>query len=451
MVQGRGGRSGCSIRLTDAVPAPIEVPMSTNEKTGRLEQPRVVITGMGALSPLGKSVDELWSGLKAGRSGIAPLTLMDTEGFPCKIGGEVPEFDPTDYLDRKESRRLARFAQLAVGATAEAVANAGLDLEAVGAERVGVIVGSGAGGLPETEEQARTLVNRGGMRISPYYIPMMLANMASANVSRIFGAAGYTNTTITACAAGTQALGEAAQVIRRGVADVMIAGGAEAGICQLGMGGFCNIHALTTHWNDEPERASRPFDADRDGFAPAEGAAILILESEEHALDRGAEIHAELAGAGVTSDAYHLVQPPEDGAGAARAMRMALLDAGLAVEDVDYVNAHGTSTPLNDASETNAIKAVFGEGARAVPISSTKSMIGHSLGASGAIEAVVALKTIEEGVIHPTVNYETPDPACDLDYVPNVAREARVDTVLSNSFGFGGQNACLVFRRYKGR
>ena len=425
--------------------------MSSNKKHSRRDQTRVVITGMGALSPLGKSVDELWSGLKAGRSGIAPLTLVDPEGYPCKIGGEVKDFDPIDYVDRKESRRLARFAQLAVGATAEAVAGAGLDPQAVGPERVGVIVGTGAGGLPETEQQARILVNRGGTRVSPFYIPMMLANMASANVSRIFGASGYTSTTVTACAAGTQALGEAAQVIRRGLADVMISGGAEAGICQLGMAGFCNIHALTTHWNDEPERASRPFDADRDGFAPAEGAAILILESEEHALDRGAEIHAEVAGAGATSDAFHLVQPSQDGDGAARAMRMALQDAELAIDDVDYVNAHGTSTPLNDASETNAIKAVFGEGARAVPISSTKSMLGHSLGASGAIEAVVAVRTIEDGVLHPTVNYETVDPVCDLDYVPNVAREARVDTVLSNSFGFGGQNACLVLRRYSGR
>ena len=278
---------------------------------------------------------------------------------------------------------------------------------------------------------------------------MMLANLASANVSRIFGAAGYTNTVITACAAGTQALGDAAEAIRRGLADVMIAGGAEAGICQLGMGGFCTIRALTTHWNDQPERASRPFDADRDGFAPAEGAATLILESEEHALERGANIRAELVGYGATSDAYHLVHPPEDGEGAARAMRMALKDAGIGPEDVDYVNAHGTSTPLNDPSETVAIKKVFGEHAMGVPISSTKSMIGHSLGASGAIEAVAAIRTIQSGVIHPTINYETPDPACDLDYVPNTARKAEVKTVLSNSFGFGGQNACLVIKKYE--
>lgn len=410
---------------------------------------RVVVTGLGALTPLGNSVHELWSGLISGKSGLAPLTLMDTDGYPCKIGGEVRGFDPTDYVSRKEVRRLARFSQLAIGATAEAVADSGLDVDAVGAERVGVLFGSGSGGLPETEAQARVLVSRGGMRISPLYLPMMLANMASANVSRIFGAAGYTNTVITACAAGTQALGDAAEAIRRGLADVMIAGGAEAGICQLGMGGFCTIRALTTHWNDQPERASRPFDADRDGFAPAEGAATLILESEEHALERGANIRAELVGYGATSDAYHLVHPPEDGEGAARAMRMALKDAGIGPEDVDYVNAHGTSTPLNDPSETVAIKKVFGEHAMGVPISSTKSMLGHSLGASGAIEAVAAIKTIQSGVIHPTINYETPDPACDLDYVPNVARPAEVKMVLSNSFGFGGQNACLVIKKYE--
>ena len=403
---------------------------------------------MGAVSPLGKTVDDLWTGLKAGKSGIAPLTLMDPEGYPCKIAGEVKNFDPLDYVDRKESRRLARFAQLAVGAATEALADAGLTPGEIPPEHVGVIIGSGAGGLPETEEQTRVLVERGPARVSPFFIPMMLANMASANVSRIFSASGYTSTTITACAAGTQALGEASQVIRRGLADVMITGGAEAGICHLGMAGFCKIQALTTRWNDEPERASRPFDADRDGFAPAEGAAILILESEEHALRRGAEILAEVAGSGATSDAFHLVQPAHDGTGAARAMRMAIYDANLNAEDVDYINAHGTSTPLNDASETNAIKAVFGKKAKTIPISSTKSMIGHSLGASGAIEAVAAVRTINEGVIHPTVNYDNPDPMCDLDYVPNVAREAHIDTVLSNSFGFGGQNACLVLRRY---
>lgn len=408
---------------------------------------RVVITGMGALTPLGNSVDEFWSGLKAGRSGIAPLEKVDTEGYPCKVGGEVRGYDVTQHVDRKEARRMALFSQLAIGATVEALADSKLDLPNEDPDRVAVLLGCGSGGLPETDEQARVMVNRGGMRMSPYYIPMMLANMAAANVSRIFGATGYTNTCITACAAGTQAVGEAAEVIRRGAADVVISGGTEAGICQLGLGGFSTIHALTTR-NDEPERASRPFDKDRDGFAPAEGSGILILESLEHAQARGANILAEITGWGVSADAFHLVQPHSEGIGAAKAMKWALEDADASISDVDYINAHGTSTPVNDRSETLAIKALFGEDAKSVPVSSTKSMIGHSLGAAGSLEAIVAVKTIQDGVIHPTINYETPDPDCDLDYVPNTAREADVDLVLSNSFGFGGQNACLVIKRF---
>ncbi len=415
------------------------------DRNGR--QTRAVITGMGALTCLGLSVDEFWEGLKAGRSGIAPLTLTETEGYTCKIGGEVREFDPTKYVDRKEARRLGRFSQLAVGATVEAVEDARLDMQAEDPDRVAVLLGCGAGGLPETDKQSRIMARRHGMRMSPFFIPMMLANMASANVSRIFGATGYTNTCITACAAGTQAIGEAAEVIRRGAADVVITGGTEAGICELGLGGFCTIHALTTR-NDDPERASRPFDMDRDGFAPAEGAGIIILESEERAVARGADFSVEVAGWGVTSDAYHLVQPHADGTGAAKAILVALEDAGLDVEDIDYVNAHGTSTPANDKSETLAIKQALGDHAYKVPVSSTKSMIGHSLGAAGAMEAIACVKTIEDGVVHPTINYETPDPDCDLDYVPNVMREAAVDIALSNSFGFGGQNACLILRRH---
>ncbi|MBI2964628.1 MAG: beta-ketoacyl-ACP synthase II [Chloroflexi bacterium] len=411
-------------------------------------QTRVVVTGLGALTPLGNSVDEFWAGLKAGKSGIAPLTLVDTTDYPTKIGGEVRGYDPTAYVDRKEARRMARFSQLAVGAAAQALADSRLDMSAEQRDRVGVLLGTGIGGLPETEEQGRIMVAKGGMRMSPFFIPMILPNMATANVSRVFGATGFSNTTITACAAGTQAIGEAREAILRRRADVMIAGGAEAGICQLGLGGFCTIQALTRR-NDDPEHASRPFDAKRDGFAPAEGAGIVILESEEHARARGARIYGELAGYGASSDAFHLVQPPEDGAGAARAMKWALEDAGLQPGDVSYINAHGTSTPLNDAAETRAIKLAFGEQARGVPISSTKSMIGHSLGASGGLEAVVSLKTIGEGVIHPTANYEVPDPQCDLDYVPGSARKADVRYVLSNSFGFGGQNACLVFARYE--
>jgi 3-oxoacyl-[acyl-carrier-protein] synthase II len=413
---------------------------------------RVVVTGIGVISAIGHDVDTFWDALKMGKSGVTPLPLEDIDDYPCRIGATVQDFDPTDYMDRKESRRLARFSQLAVAAAAEAYESAGFErLEGVSEEertRFGVLLGTGIGGYPETEAAARVMVKRSGTRISPYYIPMMLPNMAAANVSRVYGATGYIGTTITACAAGTQALGEAAEVIRRGGADVMVAGGAEAGICEIGLGGFSTIHALSTSSNDDPEKASRPFDANRDGFVPAEGSGLLILEDLEHAQNRGATILGELAGWGVTSDAHHLVHPPEDGAGAVRAMQMALNDAGIGPGDVDYINAHGTSTPVNDAAETQAIKTVFGEHAAATPISSTKSMIGHSLGASGGLEAAAAIRTIRDGVIHPTINYENPDPACDLDYVPNVARKADVKTVISNSFGFGGQNACVVLRKF---
>ncbi len=415
--------------------------------TERSERRRVVITGMGAVSPLGLSVAQLWDGLKAGKSGIGPLTLCDTTDYPCKVGGEVRDFDPARYMDVKDVKRMARFSHLAVAATAGAVADARLVMANEDGDRVGVLFGCGSGGLPETEQQVRVLVAKGGLRISPFYIPSMLVNMAAANVSRIHGVTGYTNTCITACAAGTQAIGEATEVIRRGAADVMITGGTEAGICQLGMGGFSTIGALTKR-NEAPDKASRPFDRDRDGFAPSEGAAALVIEGLDHARARGATVHAEIVGWGVTSDAFHLVQPHSEGLGAAKCMTMALKDAGLTTADVDYINAHGTSTPINDAIETMAIKKVFGERARSVPVSSTKSMLGHSLGASGAIEAVACVKSIQDGIVHPTANYETPDPACDLDYVPNKARKLDVEVVLSNSFGFGGQNACLVLRRF---
>ncbi len=409
---------------------------------------RVVVTGIGAVSPLGLTVSDLWEGLKAGKSGIAPLTLCDPVGYPCTIGGEVRGFDPSNYMDAKEVKRLARFSQLAVAATKEAIADARLDIAKEDSDRVGMLVGCGSGGLPETEAQARVLVARGGLRMSPFFIPQMLVNMAAANISRLYGATGYTNTCVTACAAGTQAIGEATEVIRRGGADVVITGGTEAGISLIGMGGFCTIGALTKR-NDAPTKASRPFDKDRDGFAPAEGAGMLILESLEHAQARGARIHAEIIGWGVTSDAFHLVQPHSEGLGAAKCMANALRDAGISTADVDYINAHGTSTPINDAIETMAIKKTFGERAKSVPVSSTKSMIGHALGASGALEAIASIKTIEDGIIHPTVNQETPDPACDLDYVPNLARKADVRVVLSNSFGFGGQNACVVIQRFE--
>ena len=409
---------------------------------------RVVVTGMGAITPLGMTIDEYWGNLVAGKSGIAPGVMCDYSDYPCQIAGEVPEFDAGDFMDRKESRRIARFSQMAVAAAGLAIEDGGLDLSREDPERLGVVMGNGNGGFPVTEENARIMMQRGGMRVSPFFIPMILPNMAAANVSRLYGLKGYTSTVITACAAGNQAIGEAAEAVRRGAADVIIAGGCEAGICQLALGGFNVIKALTRS-NDDPEKASRPFDAKRDGFVPAEAAAVLVIESLEHAIDRGANVLAEVAGYGVSSDAFHAVQPDEDGAGAARAMRWALENAGVGVDEIDYINAHGTSTPKNDHVETLAIKSLFGERAYKVPVSSTKSMIGHALGGAGAVEAVACIQSIQHNEIHPTINYEFADPDCDLDYVPNVSRKTRVDTVLSNSFGFGGQNACLVFRRFE--
>ena len=407
---------------------------------------RVVITGMGAMTPLGESVDEYWDSLVNGRSGIGSMTLCDSSEFPSRISGEVTGFDPGDYIDRREHRRMARFSQMAVAAAAVAIEDSGLNLSKENVDRIGVVMGNGNGGFPTTEDNARILVRRGGMRMSPFFIPMILPNMAAANVSRLYGLKGYTSTVITACAAGTQAIGEAAVALQRGVADVILGGGCEAGISQLGLGGFNVIKALSRQ-NEEPEKASRPFDAKRDGFVPSEGAAVLVMETLEHAESRGAEILAEVTGYGVSSDAFHAVQPDEDGTGAARAIRWAIEDAELKPGDISYINAHGTSTPINDQVETMAIKLAFGNEAYDVPISSTKSMIGHALGGAGAIEGVACVKSIQNGLIHPTINYQHPDPECDLDYVPNEARMADVAHVLSNSFGFGGQNACVVFSR----
>ncbi len=411
------------------------------------DRKRVVVTGMGAVTPLGNTVQEFWDGLVAGRSGIAPMTLCDPSAFPCQIAGEVKGFDPGAYINPREARRMARFSQLALASAQMAVEDAGLDIEKEDQERIGVLLGTGIGSLPTTQETCQDMLSKGGMKINPFFIPMILPNMAAANIARIFGAKGYNSTVITACAASNQSIGEATEAIRRGAVDIVLTGGTEAGISELGLSGFCILKALSTR-NEAPDKASRPFDAERDGFVPAEGAAILILESLEHALDRGAPILAEVAGYGTSCDAFHAVQPDENGEGAARAMRWALADAGTPPEAIDYINAHGTSTPLNDAIETMAIKIIFGEGAYKVPISSTKSMVGHALGGAGALEAVACIKSIQDGVIHPTVNQENPDPSCDLDYVPNAARQQRVDVALSNSFGFGGQNTCTVFRRY---
>ena len=410
---------------------------------------KVVVTGIGAITPLGLTADAFWDNLVAGKSGIGPMTLCDPTDYPCRISGEVSDFDAEQYVSSKEARRMARFSQLAVAAALTAVESAELDMSREDSFRVGVVLGNGNGGFPTLEENCRILADRGGMRMTPFFFPMILPNMATATVGRYVGAQGYNSTTTTACAASNQAMGEALEAIRRGVADVMLAGGTEAGISQLGLAGFAVMRALSTR-NDDPQAASRPFDAERDGFVPAEGSVVMVLESLEHALGRNANILAELAGFGCTSDAFHPVQPEESGASAAEAMRLALADAGVPLERVDYINAHGTSTPLNDAVETVAIKRLFGDGAYRIPVSSTKSMIGHALGASGALEAVACVKAITDGVIHPTVNYRVPDPACDLDYVPNQARKHKVAAALSNAFGFGGQNACLVFRKYEG-
>ena len=409
---------------------------------------RVVITGMGAITPLGQTPDAFWANLLAGKPGIGPMTLCDATDYPCRIAGEVRDFDPTQYIDGKEARRMARFSQLAVAAGLTAVESAGLDISQEDPYRVGVVLGNGNGGFPTLEDNCRVLAEKGGMRMTPFFFPMVLPNMAAANLSRYVGAHGYNSTATTACAASNQAIGQALDVIRRGSADVVLAGGTEAGISQLGLAGFAVMRALSTR-NDEPEKASRPFDANRDGFVPSEGSAILVLESLEHAQKRNAAIIGEIVGFGCTSDAGHLVQPEETGASAAEAMKQALLDAGLGLNQVDYINAHGTSTPLNDALETVAIKRLFGDLAYKIPISSTKSMIGHSLGASGSLEAIACLKSINDGKVHPTINYQEADPACDLDYVPNQARSLDVKVVLSNAFGFGGQNACLVFRRFE--
>ena len=413
----------------------------------RDEERRVVVTGLGALTPAGVGVSATWEALKAGRSGIARLTLCDPTGYSCTVGGEVTGYKASDYLDSKTARRMARFVQFAIVAAREAVDHAGLDLGAEDLDRIGVVLGNGNGGYPEIEDGARTLVAKSGMRMSPFFFPMTLPNIAAAQVGITYGLRGPNATIVTACAAGTQAIGEAAEMVRRGAADVVVTGGVEAGISQLGLGGFAVMRALSTTFNDEPARASRPFDARRDGFVPAEGAGVLVLESLAHARERGAEPLVEVAGYGATSDAYHVVHPDEDGSGAMRAMRIAIADAGLAPHEIDYINAHGTSTPLNDRIETLAIKRLFGEAAHGVAVSSTKSMLGHALGGAGGMEAVATVMTIVDGVMHPTLNQEEPDPDCDLDYVPNEARRRDVRAAMTNSFGFGGQNACVVMTR----
>jgi 3-oxoacyl-[acyl-carrier-protein] synthase II len=414
----------------------------------RSTKERVVVTGLGAVTPLGLTIEEMWQGLIAGRSGITRVTQFDPSAYPIQIIGEVKGFQPGDYMNPKEAKRMARFSQFAVAATKMALEDAGLTINEENTEEVGVLLGNSVGAIDETEQACRIMLERGGMRLSPFFIVMMPPNLAAFQIAYTYGIKGYSSTISTACAAGTQAIGEAAEVIRRGKAKIIVTGGTEGGVCELALAVFCVGRAYSTR-NDEPERACRPFDKDRDGFVGGEGAGIVILESLEHALERGARIYAEVLGYGASNDAYHLIAPDPEGLGAARAMCWALEDAGLEPGEVDYINAHGTGTPLGDVAETKAIKKVFGDHAYRVPISSSKSMIGHLWGAAGAVESIACILTIRDNVIHPTINLETPDPDCDLDYVPNVARKAQVDIAICNSFGLGGQNACAVFGRIK--
>jgi len=410
---------------------------------------RVVVTGLGAVTPLGLDVATTWEGLIAGKSGIDYITQFDAEGFETRIAGEVKEFEPTDYIGRKEARRMDRFSQLAVAAAMQAVQDAGFEINDGIRDNVGVLIGSGIGGLMTLSEQLSILLERGPDRVSPFLVPMMIADMASAQVSITLGARGPNFCPTSACSSGSDAIGTAYEIVRRGDARAMLAGGTESIITPIGVAGFIANRALSNH-NDPPQKASRPFDAERDGFVIGEGAAVFVLEDLAYAQERGAHILAEITGYGASSDAVHITQPAEDGEGAARAMKMAMRKAGLEPTDIDYINAHGTSTPLNDRIETMAIKSVFGDYAYRVPISSTKSMTGHLLGAAGAVEGLVCIKAIETGIIPPTINYTTPDPDCDLDYVPNQARQAEVSAAMSNSFGFGGHNSVLVFQEFRG-
>ena len=409
---------------------------------------RVVVTGMGAMTPLGLTLEETWEGLLVGRSGVGPITQFDASELPVRIAGELKGFDPAQYINFKEARRMARCSQVAVGTAQEALADAGLALPLADEERVGVLIGGAVGGFERALAGVDTFRTNGLARVSPFSITSTLVNMPSHHVSHWAGAKGPISTVVAACATGTQAVGEASEFIRRGAADVMICGGVEALIHFAPIAGFCAMRALSAR-NDEPERASRPFDADRDGFVYSEGCAILVLESLEHAQARGANVRAEVLGHASSSDAFHVAQPDPEGLGASRAMQWALDDAGVTPADVGYINAHGSSTPISDPIETLAIKRTFGEHAYRIPINSTKSMIGHAMGGAGAIEAAVCALTVERGVIHQTLNLENPDPECDLDYVPEGARQANVRVALSNSFGLGGQNACLVLGRYE--
>ena len=410
---------------------------------------RVVITGLGVVSPVGNTYQEAWTSLIQGKSGVAKLTLFDAAEYPTRIAAEVKRFDPAPYLSTKELKHSDRFVQFAVAASKQAVADAKLDMTQEDPHRIGVWIGTGMGGLGTIEEGYRDLQKRGPAKVRPFFIPMIICNMAPGQVSISIGAKGPNSCTVSACASSAHAIGDAYRIIQRGDADVMVAGGSECAITPLGVAGFCALKALSTR-NDELETASRPFDKTRDGFVIAEGSAMVVLEELERARRRGATIYGEVIGYGMTGDAYHVTAPDPQGSGAAACMKMALESAGLKPEQISYINAHGTSTPLNDKIETKAIKQAFGEAARKVPISSTKSMTGHLLGAAGAIEFIICCLAMKDQIIPPTINYKTPDPECDLDYTPNQARKAKLDVVLSNSLGFGGHNVSLIARRFQG-
>ena len=410
-------------------------------------QKRVVITGLGAITPIGKNLADYWDGLLAGRNGVGSVTLFDASKHACQIAAEVKDFDPHEYLDKKDAKRMDRFAQFGVCASKQALADAKFEINELNADQVGVLIGTGVGGLGVMEEQNENLITKGPRKVSPFTIPMMIANMAAGLTAIHTGAKGPNSCTVTACAAGSHAIGDAFRLVQGGYAKAMICGGAEAAVTPLSFAGFCSAKALSTR-NENPQQASRPFDRDRDGFVMGEGSGILLIEELEQALARGARIYAEIVGYGMTCDAYHMTSPVPGGQGAARAIELALLDGDLNPDRVDYINAHGTSTPANDSNETNAIKKALGSRAEQIVISSTKSMTGHLLGGSGGIEAVATAMAIAHDRVPPTINLENPDPECDLDYIANTSREHQVDVALSNSFGFGGHNVTLAFKKY---
>ncbi|MEH7013550.1 beta-ketoacyl-ACP synthase II [Neobacillus niacini] len=413
-----------------------------------MKKRRVVVTGVGAVTPLGNDVETTWKGIIEGKSGIGPLTRVNADEYPAKVAAQINDFNPESFMDRKDARKMDRFTQYAVAAALMAVEDAKLTITDENANRVGVWIGSGIGGMETFEEQYEIFQKRGYRRVSPFFVPMLIPDMATGQVSITLGAKGFNSCTVTACATGTNSIGDAFKVIQRGDADAMITGGAEAPITKMSVAGFCANTALST--NPDPKSASRPFDKNRDGFVIGEGAGIIVLEELEHALARGAKIYAEIVGYGATGDAYHITAPAPGGEGGARAMKMAINDAGLNFEDIDYINAHGTSTGYNDKFETLAVKEVFGVHAYKLAISSTKSMTGHLLGAAGGVEAIFTVLAMKDSIIPPTINYETADPECDLDYVPNAARQKEIKAAMSNSLGFGGHNATIVFRKYEG-